>query len=461
MNYKRMWENKGHRPYWAALHVYALTDPLKKITGFSYKSPIFCVSNNASNTAYLNVEEMAAAKTHFAKWWKNQDRYKILLQDNFEKCREIQEKSTKIDFASLKTVEIIDHMKDIANLHGFSFLFVTQPQHVEPLEDELEQLLRSEEVVNHFITYATSSQEPLPFDAEEKEVDAFRKRWSYLTNDERDRVLQNLVEKYGWFGGIEGESNYDTEHYRKEIESTPKERTKYSIIHSEVVKLGTLIASLSNDRIWARYHGMLLRYYIKLSIQELTTRWSQPLLEYATIEEMELFHKMGTLDLSELKKRKQQGYVTTIISGKAVLLTGEQAKPYQVTENISYANELQGRTANPGKVRGNVRIISFISEDYHKQVSQFKQGEILITGMTRPQIAHLCTKAGAIVTDEGGITSHASIISREFNIPCIVGTQDATKVFKTGDLVEVDATNGKILKICREVHLPHKQECDK
>ncbi len=68
--------------------------------------------------------------------------------------------------------------------------------------------------------------------------------------------------------------------------------------------------------------------------------------------------------------------------------------------------------------------------------------------MTRPQIAHLCHKASAIITDEGGITSHASIISREFNIPCIIETKNATKIFKPGDVVEIDAING----IAKRIH---------
>ena len=53
-------------------------------------------------------------------------------------------------------------------------------------------------------------------------------------------------------------------------------------------------------------------------------------------------------------------------------------------------------------------------------------------------------KAGAIITDEGGLTSHAAVISREFGIPCIVGTHKATEIFKNGDLVEVDANKGVV-----------------
>ena len=56
-------------------------------------------------------------------------------------------------------------------------------------------------------------------------------------------------------------------------------------------------------------------------------------------------------------------------------------------------------------------------------------------------------KAGAIVTDEGGLTSHAAIVSRELKIPCIVGTKIATKILKDGDIVEVDAENGIVRKI--------------
>ena len=64
--------------------------------------------------------------------------------------------------------------------------------------------------------------------------------------------------------------------------------------------------------------------------------------------------------------------------------------------------------------------------------------------MTRPEFVPLMKKAGGIITNEGGITSHAAIISRELGIPCIIGTKIATKVLHDGDLVEVDADNGVV-----------------
>jgi len=78
------------------------------------------------------------------------------------------------------------------------------------------------------------------------------------------------------------------------------------------------------------------------------------------------------------------------------------------------------------------------------KVSTFKQGEVLVAPMTSPEYIFAMRKASAILTDTGGLTSHAAIISRELGIPCIVGTRVATKVLKDGDLVEVNAEAGII-----------------
>ena len=73
-----------------------------------------------------------------------------------------------------------------------------------------------------------------------------------------------------------------------------------------------------------------------------------------------------------------------------------------------------------------------------------KKGDILVTGMTDPDFVPFMKMASAIVTDKGGITSHAAIVSRELNIPCVVGTEIATQVMKTGKEYTVDSRNGVI-----------------
>jgi len=94
-----------------------------------------------------------------------------------------------------------------------------------------------------------------------------------------------------------------------------------------------------------------------------------------------------------------------------------------------------------GNVMGNVRIVN----NPHKE--KFNKDEILVTSMTRPEFVPLMRKAKAIITNEGGITSHAAIVSRELGIPCIIGTKVATKALKNGDFVEVNVKEGIVRKI--------------
>lgn len=109
----------------------------------------------------------------------------------------------------------------------------------------------------------------------------------------------------------------------------------------------------------------------------------------------------------------------------------------------SETREIKGMIASTGKARGRVKKILKIHD-----MANMEQGDILVSSMTRPEMVPAMKLAGAIVTDEGGVTSHAAIVSREMGIPCIIGTKIATQVLKDGDLVEVDADKGivRILK---------------
>lgn len=109
---------------------------------------------------------------------------------------------------------------------------------------------------------------------------------------------------------------------------------------------------------------------------------------------------------------------------------------------ITDRKRVKGDVACRGKVIGPVRIIK-----RKNQAKEFQAGEILVSPMTTPDFLPAMKKAAAIVTDEGGITCHASIVTREMKKPCVIGTKIATKVFKDGDMVEVDAIKGIVRKI--------------
>lgn len=110
-------------------------------------------------------------------------------------------------------------------------------------------------------------------------------------------------------------------------------------------------------------------------------------------------------------------------------------------QELASLEEIRGMPASTGRVKGKVRIVQTLDE-----MKAFQEGEILVTRMTSPRFMNAISKAAAIITDEGGLTCHAAIIARELQKPCIIGTQNATRMLETGDSVEVDAFKGIVKK---------------
>ena len=170
-----------------------------------------------------------------------------------------------------------------------------------------------------------------------------------------------------------------------------------------------------------------------------------------TVKELLKYFENGRLpSLNVLNKRLKYCVLITELESEEVLIE-TKAKDW-VSKNIYIdkisddISEIYGQVACAGKeriIKGIVKIIN-IGQDMKK----FNEGDILVSLATTPEIMPVMKKASAIITDIGGLTCHAAIISRELNIPCIVGTKIATRTLKNGDLVEVDANHGivRILK---------------
>jgi len=159
------------------------------------------------------------------------------------------------------------------------------------------------------------------------------------------------------------------------------------------------------------------------------------------------------LSKSELEGRKSNGYVIVIKHGKLKLVIGKKAiqeliekegisEPFEKLESVS---SIKGLAASMGVVRGKARVLEDAS-----RLSELEDGEILVTYMTTIEFTPAFRKAGGVITDEGGMSCHAAIISREFKLPCVVGTKIATRVLQTGDEIEVDGGAGKV-KIIKSV----------
>ncbi len=106
---------------------------------------------------------------------------------------------------------------------------------------------------------------------------------------------------------------------------------------------------------------------------------------------------------------------------------------------------LSGYAASRGIIEGEVKIINmFMAANIEREMNKIKRGDVIVTEMTRPQFILGIRRAGAIVTDLGGSLCHAAIVSREFDIPAVVGTEFATKNLKNGQRVIVDANEGVV-----------------
>lgn len=110
-------------------------------------------------------------------------------------------------------------------------------------------------------------------------------------------------------------------------------------------------------------------------------------------------------------------------------------KQTQVTEHNPPV--VEGSAIGSDAASGRVRVIRDVSE-----ISTLKPGEILVADMTDPDWVPGLRIAAGVITNRGGRTCHAAIVSRELGVPCIVGTKDATEKLKTGDIYTIDCSNG-------------------
>lgn len=166
-------------------------------------------------------------------------------------------------------------------------------------------------------------------------------------------------------------------------------------------------------------------------------------LKYLCYDEAEAVLK-GSITQDVLKRRREEG-VLVITNGETYqLLVGAQAtslcEEFEEARHTGQMHDvLHGQVASQGYAKAKARVILTVAD-----FPTFQDGEVLVTGMTRPEFLPLMKRASAIVTNEGGVTCHAAIVSRELGIPCVIGTKNATDIIKNGDIVEVRATHGTV-----------------
>ncbi len=133
-----------------------------------------------------------------------------------------------------------------------------------------------------------------------------------------------------------------------------------------------------------------------------------------------------------------------VLQSRPVTTLHDAAAPEAPALEHDGAVLLHGLGGAPGSASGAVRVLATLSD-----ADRLGDGDVLVTHMTAPDWVPLMRRSAAIVTDSGGMTCHAAIVSRELGIPCVVGTGEATRKLRDGEIVTVDATNGVVLEGAR------------
>lgn len=402
---------------------------------------------------------------------------------------------TELDNLSLIELKSYSQQQIDLDYRIFSLFDATQPQNFSLFEKEirlkLEEVADSKQSVDEILGILTSSDKPNKVSQEELEwlkiIKLAKEHGEFINskdlviaNPHIDGLIHKHFEKYKvltlgdghwepnvehFYNNFESDQNRDLSAINKRIDeltSLPAvtRKIKKSLIDKyklseEIVHYTNIIAEIGHLRLTMRAEGFISLAAAKGPILAAAKKLGMDTSEicYCTVEEFyDLLLHPDARKIEMLKQRKQEEtYLMAILDGKRCFYYGKEAEVKYAElvehEDISDVSEVRGNTAMVGKVEGEAFVFSW-GDDLAAAVKTISKKTILVAGQTRPQLMPLIRACVGIVTDEGGVTSHAAIVARELKMPCVVGTKVATKVIQTGDKIELDADDGivKILK---------------
>ena len=186
-------------------------------------------------------------------------------------------------------------------------------------------------------------------------------------------------------------------------------------------------------------------YYARDLLLEIASRLGISYDELAQLTIWEINDLLlGKINVDQIPlNKRRENFAVIQIDGQFNIITDKMELKSLLAEkrktSIQKIRIIKGSVASKGRAKGPVRIVM-----HPTQLTKVQKGDVLVAPMTSPDYVMGMLKAVAIVTDHGGITCHAAIVSRELGIPCIVGTRNATELLHDDDLVEVDAVGGKV-----------------
>jgi phosphoenolpyruvate synthase/pyruvate phosphate dikinase len=481
---KKTWTHKG---FHGVLHYFFVVgeQPLRTLQEFygdSHKISVFFFHDNYGEW-YWNNEDMVRLRKSFIKkvhknpkilekhlneWHKRVDKFNICMRkiDKTDLSKLSNNALLKLynEWYQLYLAEygIAIGIQDAFSMHAEDFL---APHFKEIIEEQGEGI--------HFNEYYTLLMNPIDDSFFTKEyrdrLKLLKAKNNKLDPKKQEVLLAKHVKKYHWIHNNYVKDVYldkeyfieelkkiehfdpdrENERLDRQLKEIKKRKTvlikklKLSKESKNLIKITEVFAYMQDER---KKYVLIASHYQNLFITEFGKRLklTKEEMKYTYIHELETLLKQKKIDKKIFKERKKFVCVISTVNNYDILQGKEAEQLFRTCfeKKQEKVDIIKGMVASTGYAKGPVKIIRKTHD-----IINFQEGDILVASMTRPETIVAMEKAAAIVTDEGGVTCHAAVVSREMGKPCIIATKIATKVLEDGDIVEVDAEKGIIRKL--------------
>lgn len=456
------------------------TKLMKKSIGVCYGALLMEIKNNYIEL-YTNPEDWnRVSKFILNKLIKDKNWGKKAIKEIYIRANKLityNRKLKKINYSKKTNRELWQLYKGLVDRFVFMRIYSSLPTNLEMGNPVLTEYLRkkledyglgNEELSQTFSILTT----PLKFSyLKEKEKNFYRLALNYK-NKNFEQELSAFTNKYTWINYAFIGTPVTKVEFKKEIENHIKEKIDFDnkiklfkIEKTNLKKEQTNICKkfgfdhhlmtmleYAREFVFLKFFrkGIFAEsyYYSEFLLNEIASRLNTNLETIQGMMPLETKDALvnNVFDAQKIKQRTVNSW-WLFTDGKTFELNDEEIKTVKnntlhITETT--INEIKGQVAMPGYATGRAIIVNTVED-----MKKFKKGDILVARLTNPFLMPAMRMASAFVTDIGGLACHAAIVSREMKIPCVVGTNNGSKILKDGDMIEVNAHKGLVRIIKR------------
>lgn len=408
--------------------------PLEEFSGHGFPTTILIFKNGIVTWCVKNIKFYRLG-AKLLKIYKDESKEREVVEEAAKRLRVLKKVEEEIGGLSGLTNKQLVYLYN--KLHNAFINYYGVGAIQEPLAMQAEIKLKevsslSSESIAHLVVPEKLSyiQEADNYLIDSKDIDGFIKKYYWIDNNySQTKIL----------------TKEEVEKRLSSIKPTkvPTGESSNINLSKEAERLTDLLKNFATYQDERKINILVYLHFIEILLKEIGKRSSinlSVMRDTFPYEIKDILDKKITEEF--IKNRREKCFVVWEENkSEPFVLVGGESKEWEkiLTPQINHSKVIKGNCASKGKVKGEVRILLNAHEN-----DKLIDGEVLVTFMTSPDFMSAVRRCSAIVTNLGGVTSHAAIISRELGIPCVVGTKNATEILKTGDLVEVDADQGEV-----------------